>query len=94
MPLRVTTDVDVEADVFWHGLFVPVTADMILANVRGGVAVLFHGFRDGDRFYGDIFALFRADKLRVFPANAASTVAVQTAHNIDVVMNASRILSA
>lgn len=94
MSLGVTADVHVEADVLGHSRFALVTAHMILADVCGGVAVFLHGFRDGDRFCCDIFALFGAEKCCVLLADPTSAVAVQTSHDVDIIVDARRVLPA
>ncbi len=93
MSLGVTADIDVETDVLRHGRFAPVTANVILADVRGGVAVLLQRLGDRDRLWSNVLALLRPDELRLFLADPAPAVAVEIPHDVNVIVDPRRVLS-
>ena len=93
MSLGVTTDVDVETNVLRHGCFALVTAHVILADVRGGIAVFLERLGDGDRLGSNIVALLGPDELCVFLADATLAVAVEIAHDINIIVDPRRVLA-
>ena len=72
--LGVATDVDVKANVFRHRRIVPMSADVIFADVRGRIPVLFERLSNGDRFGGNIFTLFGTNEFGFRFADSALAV--------------------
>ena len=96
MSLAEAADVDVEADVLRHRFSALVTADVVLPNVSGRVAVFFHRLGDRDGFGGDILGLLRRDEGGGFPGEALLRVVVETAqiiNDVDVVVDPGGILT-
>ena len=66
---------------------------MILADVRGGIAVLLQCFGNGDRLGCHIFTLLRAFELGLPFGDTGGFVTVQVPDDINIVIHPRRILS-
>ena len=70
-----------------------MTTDVIFADVSGRVSILFHGFGDRNCLRCHVFVLFWPQKLRLLFTDAAFAIAVETSHDIDVIMDPCRVLA-
>ena len=92
MALVIAADIDIKTLILGQRRFAIVTADMILADVRGGIAVLLQCLGNGDRLGCHILTLLRAFELSLRFSDARRLVTVQVADDIDIVIYPRRIL--
>ena len=93
MPLRETSDVDVKTSILRHRGLIHVTTNVVLANVRGGIAVFAKCLSHRDCFRRDILTLLWASEFSFLFTDSATTITIQIPHNVDVVMNSRRVLT-
>ena len=92
MPLAKPAQVDVEANIFGHRFITAMTADVVFANMSGGITVLFERLGNRDRSRSNIFGLLGAFKTSGCFFDSASAKSVQISDHVDIIVDAGWIL--